>query len=187
MATEQAFGAAMTRILRFEGGYAKDPADPGGETNFGISKRSYPDVDIASLTPARAIAIYRQDFWHKPRIDQLPDTIAGAVLDVGINMGPKVAVMLLQDALTLAGERVFSDGVIGPQTIGACDRVAPLALIALYRWRVSTHYLDIVDAKPSSRKFLSGWLRRAAALEMYPAVGQEPAIVPANDSAPQSA
>jgi hypothetical protein len=31
-------------------GYVNDPSDPGGETQWGISKRSYPDVDIKALT-----------------------------------------------------------------------------------------------------------------------------------------
>ena len=37
-------------VLEHEGGYVNDPDDPGGETNFGVAKRSHPDVDIANLT-----------------------------------------------------------------------------------------------------------------------------------------
>ena len=37
-------------VLHHEGGYVNDPKDPGGETNFGIAKRSHPDVDIKNLT-----------------------------------------------------------------------------------------------------------------------------------------
>ena len=36
-------------VLEHEGGYVNDPKDPGGETNFGIAKRSHPDVDIKNL------------------------------------------------------------------------------------------------------------------------------------------
>ena len=35
--------------LHHEGGYVNDPDDLGGETNFGIAKRFYPDVDIKNL------------------------------------------------------------------------------------------------------------------------------------------
>ena len=38
-----AFERAVARVLSDEGGYVDNPADPGGETNFGISKREYPD------------------------------------------------------------------------------------------------------------------------------------------------
>ena len=36
-------------VLEHEGGYVNDPKDPGGETNFGVAKRSHPDVDIANF------------------------------------------------------------------------------------------------------------------------------------------
>ena len=32
-----------------ESGYANNPKDPGGETNFGINKRAYPKEDIKIL------------------------------------------------------------------------------------------------------------------------------------------
>ena len=38
-------GPYPTGMLSYEDGYANDPNDPGGETNWGISKRAYPDVD----------------------------------------------------------------------------------------------------------------------------------------------
>ena len=37
------FQKAIEFVLRWEGGYVNDPDDPGGETNFGISKRAHPD------------------------------------------------------------------------------------------------------------------------------------------------
>lgn len=57
------FDKAIPTILRNEGGYVNNPTDPGGETNFGISKRSFPDVDIKNLTQEKAVAIYRSSFW----------------------------------------------------------------------------------------------------------------------------
>jgi lysozyme family protein len=40
------FDQIIDKVLKHEGGYVNDPNDPGGETNYGISKRAYPDVDI---------------------------------------------------------------------------------------------------------------------------------------------
>jgi lysozyme family protein len=34
------FDTAVELILKHEGGWVKDENDPGGETNFGISKRA---------------------------------------------------------------------------------------------------------------------------------------------------
>jgi len=40
------FERAVTHVLLHEGGYSNDPNDPGGETQYGISKRAYPNEDI---------------------------------------------------------------------------------------------------------------------------------------------
>ena len=50
-------------VLHHEGGYVNDPKDPGGETNFGIAKRSHPDVDIKNLTKGDATKIYKGLCW----------------------------------------------------------------------------------------------------------------------------
>ena len=38
------FIEAVARVLADEGGYVNNPSDPGGETNFGISKRELTHV-----------------------------------------------------------------------------------------------------------------------------------------------
>ena len=44
------FEDAIEFVLLHEGGYSWDPKDPGGETRFGISKKSYPNLNIKNLT-----------------------------------------------------------------------------------------------------------------------------------------
>jgi lysozyme family protein len=51
-------------ILAVEGGYVNNPADPGGETKYGISKRAYPNIDIAKLTLDQALNIYYNAYWQ---------------------------------------------------------------------------------------------------------------------------
>jgi len=83
------FSRAINTILKNEGGYVNNPNDPGGETNYGISKRSFPDVDIRNLTQEKAIAIYRASYWGKyPLLDQLDSQeVATKVFDLMVNMG----------------------------------------------------------------------------------------------------
>ena len=57
------FDSAFTKLLGHEGGYVCHKDDPGGETCWGISKRSYPHEDIKNLTQERAKQIYKRDFW----------------------------------------------------------------------------------------------------------------------------
>lgn len=164
MASETTFQTAMSRVLLMEGGYSNDPNDPGGETNFGISKRSYPDRDIANLSQADAVAIYREDFWQKTQIVSLADAVAGAAFDLAVNMGAKAGIKIVQRAISFAGTTIVDDGVIGPATMRASFAVDPVKVIALIRWQACLHYLAIVDGRPASRRYLDGWLRRACAL-----------------------
>jgi lysozyme family protein len=53
----------MDFIFRWEGGYVNDPADPGGETKYGISKNANPGVDIKNLTKEDAKRIYHDKYW----------------------------------------------------------------------------------------------------------------------------
>ncbi len=83
------FNEAIERVLKHEGGYVNDPTDKGGETNYGISKRAYPDLDIKNLTKEDAKKIYYQDYWLKSYADQLPIDVRYIHFDTAINMGLK--------------------------------------------------------------------------------------------------
>jgi lysozyme family protein len=101
------FDEAFTRLLGHEGGYSNDPQDPGGETNWGISKRTYPTVDIKSLTQEGAKAIYLRDFWDP--LGQAHPAIKFQVFDFAVNGGLSVAIHKLQAAIGAA-----DDGHWGP-------------------------------------------------------------------------
>lgn len=85
------FEKAFEIIVGLEGGYVNDPNDPGKETKFGISKRSYPDLDIKNLTLDRAREIYLQDYWKKAGCDALPFQYGCLVFDCAVNQGVSVA------------------------------------------------------------------------------------------------
>jgi lysozyme family protein len=85
------FNTAVALVLKHEGGLVDNPQDPGGLTNFGISKRAYPSLDIANLTVDDAKAIYQRDYW-KPFMEQEVDQrIANCALDCAVNQGLAVA------------------------------------------------------------------------------------------------
>ena len=71
------FDEIIEITLEHEGGYVHDPKDLGGETNFGIAGRFYPDVDIKNLTKEGAKDIYKKDYWDKNKVDDLPDIVKG--------------------------------------------------------------------------------------------------------------
>jgi len=148
------FEEAIKKTLKWEGGYSNDLQDPGGETNFGITKRDHQDLDIANLTVEQAIEIYRKNYWHP--LYGLIDSQAFAtkIFDAGVNMGPRKAVKILQGVLA-----VTVDGLFGPGTLARTNYLGEAALDP-YKAALEAYYLSMVDKKPELRRFLAGWRRR---------------------------
>ena len=145
-----------------EGGYVKDLKDAGGETKYGISKRSYPHLDIKNLTRDQACKIYFCDFWMKAKCEQIDDeNIATKFFDLAVNMGIPQAVKLIQRALRSAGQTVADDGIIGPITLTAINKADPTDLLAALKSEAAGYYRLIANANPSQQKFIEGWLNRA--------------------------
>lgn len=147
------FDDAFERLVGHEGGYVNHPADPGGETKFGISRRSYPGEDIKGLTLARAKAIYLRDFWGPAGCDALPDTLRFDHFDFAVNSGPHTAIVTLQ---RVVGET--QDGVIGPRTLQAVQSMPETRLVARY----SGARLAFMANLPTWPAFGRGWARRIA-------------------------
>ena len=151
------FDLAIPIVLRHEGGYVNDPSDPGGETNFGISKRRYPDVDIKNLTIADASAIYLRDWWTRYNYGAIfPQAVASKVFDTAVNLGPSRAHKMLQEAVG-----VTADGVIGPATLGVVNTMNSLTLLFAFQNLQASYYRNLVLADPTLQKFLNGWIARA--------------------------
>lgn len=147
-------------VLQNEGGYSNDASDAGGETKFGISKRSYPDIDMANLTEDQAAAIYERDFWAP--YASFPDRVATKVFDLAVNMGHKQAVLILQRALRCCGAlNVKDDGVLGPVTKSAVQVANQDLLIVALRSEAAGVYRLLAAKNPSQQKFLMGWLKRS--------------------------
>lgn len=156
------FSSIVRWIFAHEGGYVNDPVDPGGETNYGISKRSYPNEDIRGLTIDRAAAIYYADWWKRYHIYRLEsDRVAAKVLDACVNVGPRTGIKLLQMAIKRCGNAIQVDGHIGPETSKAANMCEAGRLAAELADLLAAYYIEKVKAHPERRKYLNGWLRRA--------------------------
>jgi len=151
------FDEIIEVVLHHEGGYVNDPKDPGGETNFGIAKRSHPDVDIANLDKQGAKEIYKVHYWYKNKVDDMPDQLKHIYFDMCVNQGKGRAVKILQKAANAKGADLVVDGGLGPKTISAMDGVE-LERVRAYRVK---YYADLVTRKPDLERFYFGWYRRA--------------------------
>ena len=143
--------------MKYEGGYANDPDDPGGETKFGISKRAYPDEDIKNMSEGRAMQIYYEDYYRNVKADQMPERIAWQVFDFGVNAGVARSARMVQ---RLVG--AYPDGKIGPTTIALINRhKGEFPLHILFMSARIRHYLDLTEKNIRNMKYLRGWLLRA--------------------------
>lgn len=178
------FEPALDVVLRHEGGYADNPNDPGGATNFGVSLRFLKGIgdedkdgwlvgdldhdgdvdgdDIRAMTRGDAAAIYRRQFWERYGYDKIrSQAVAEKVFDLSVNTGPGRAHRILQEALGRSGRRVKVDGQLGPRTREAVNSVDGRQLLADIRLEQLSFYRQLVVRKASLSEFLRGWERRA--------------------------
>ena len=160
------FLTAVDRVLRNEGGYSSNPADPGGATKFGISAREYPGINIATLTREDAMKIYWREWWLKFGFARLPTAAAAKTFDLAVNIGSAHAIVCLQRALRACGHRVSEDGSLGAETALAAARADSAALISALRSEAASYYrvtaaLARGPRRNGDQEFLQGWLNRA--------------------------
>jgi lysozyme family protein len=159
-------------VIGNEGGFTSDPQDPGNwtggavgagrchGTKFGISAAAYPDVDIANLTLDLAGSIYQRDYWQRIAGDRLPAALALLVFDAAVNSGVGRAARWLQQAA-----QVPQDGMIGPRTLAAINRVAeqPEGVANLCAEFLAQR-LWFMTSLPTWKTFGLGWARRLCRL-----------------------
>lgn len=148
--------------LREDGGYTNDPADPGGETKWGMSKRAHPNLDIKNLTLPEALAIYQREYYDKYKtfknspldLDSVSTSYAVAVFDTGVNCGVNrcyqwhlTAIKTKDPVKTLLGLR-------------------------------DARYTNLVAMNPSLQKFYKGWINRLNDLKKFCEILKDEASAP---------
>lgn len=151
------FDQAFTALLGNEGGYSNNPADPGGETMWGITlavaRANGYTAPMKDISQATAKGIYSRHYWL-PEFDQLPYKIAFALFDAAVNSGVTQAVRWLQRALGIA-----DDGKFGPITLAAVQAADPERLLMAF----NAERLDFMTRLSTWPTFGKGWARRIAA------------------------
>ncbi len=155
------FDKALAAVLHHEGGFVNHPADPGGMTNLGCTKkvweewvgRSVTEAEMRALKPSDVAPLYKARYWDKVRGDDLPSGVDYAVFDAAINSGPGRAAKWLQE---VAG--VPADGAIGPKTLAAVRAKPAAEIVEDY----SARRLAFLQALPTWATFGRGWGRRVS-------------------------
>jgi lysozyme family protein len=171
------FNLSINTILAHEGGWCCNPNDTGGETNFGISMRfiqnegvTLAELGLSDLNPGslknlkvnNAKNIYKKYFWDNNKYSQINDqTSATKVFDACVNMGPKRAHILAQQAVNKLGGNLTVDGSLGPKSIAAINNCDPVSFVKEMANQMANFYQNLVKTKPQMQIFLKGWLKRA--------------------------
>lgn len=158
--TPLSFESCFDRLIGHEGGYSDGDGDPGGETNWGISKRSYPHLNIANLTREEAKGIYRRDFWDRIAADTLAPAVRFQVFDFAVNSGIETAVRYLQRAYGVA-----DDGWWGPVSHAAAQAADETDTLLL----LNAERLDFMTRLRNWPAAGQGWARRIAGNLRYAA------------------
>ena len=158
----------FNRLIGHEGGYVNDPRDPGGETNWGITKRTAQangyQGSTRAMTREQAYKIYYSAFWLRYQCDKMPDAVAFQFFDAAVNHGLGNASRMLQRAVNVA-----DDGIIGNMTIAAIKKMAISDVIM----RLNAERLEFYCKLNTFATFGKGWVRRVAGNLKYGAIDNE--------------
>jgi lysozyme family protein len=136
---KQNYEFCIKEVLKSEGGYTNDPADSGGETNFGITQRET-SIPVKTMTQAQAIAIYKKKYWDTVDGDNLPSGVDYTVFDYGVNSGVGRAKKVLNQ---FKGEK-------------------PVILINKINDERQAFLNNLAVRRPKDQKFLKGWTSRVS-------------------------
>lgn len=153
------FNAAITKTLVREGGskVTNVANDKGGLTKYGITKASYPNVDVATLTEDQAKDIYRRDYWNPVKGDSITSQIvAESIFDTAVNMGPGTAVKLAQ---ATAGVKL-PDGISSQSLVDLINGISDKEFMLQFTIAKISRYASICNKDATQSKFLLGWINR---------------------------
>ena len=153
-------------MLKSEGGYVNNPADPGGMTNLGVTKatwenwvgRESDEAEMRELTPEKVEPLYKKKYWDAVRGDELPAGLDYLMFDFAVNAGAGRAIKTLQTAIG-----VTPDGGFGSITMAAVQAVDPVELIEKFSQAKENFYRSLTTFST----FGKGWLNRVADVKQH--------------------
>jgi lysozyme family protein len=174
-ADDAAFWEWWKKIIRFEGSLAAWKANPGnksdlgGETNWGVTKKTYmarakalglpaTPEGFAAMTPEQAMRFGRM-IWKGSGAPKITNTGVALVLADwywGAIDLPRFSALLKEKGRAAT----FKEGMPDAATIAFMNTLAPSELVELMSDAKKAQYTELAKKKPTQQKFLQGWLDR---------------------------
>lgn len=160
------FCKAVQFVFQSEGGTNYSSQDRGGLTNYGISKKQYPHLDIAELTKNDALKIYYTDYWLHTKCYTMQKPLAIAIFDTAVNCGNHSVGVWLQKSINntkpMTLPLLVVDGIIGSKTIRTLERCNQnCVLLKLIAHRLN-RYTRLTAKDPTQKIFIIGWISRVS-------------------------
>ena len=156
----ETYDKAFSIVVGMEGGWVNNPADPGGETNWGITwvtlrtaiSKGLVDATttVKTLTQDQAKIIYKALYWDAVHGDVMTEPMCILVFDSAVNQGITPAIKMLQRALN-----VTQDGVFSTATAAAAMKATPWHCARFMSYRAMRY-----QSTRNFDKFGEGWLIR---------------------------
>lgn len=185
------FFESFQKTISNEEYYTNDPADNGGETFMGVSRKHNPkwsgwtEIDrlkesdnfprcLKENKKLKQIVrkLYKRCYWDKVQGDEIPNQeIANELFDTSVNLGVTEAITIMQNGLNILNRNgrlyddLVMDGKFGPKTRRALmfflEIDNPKYLLKVLNILQGTHYIAVMRHDPKQEKFARGWLERA--------------------------
>lgn len=173
------FDTLVSELLGIEGGYANDPADSGGETNWGVTVATARRYGYAGpmrdMTREHAKAIYKSRYWTDPGFEAvagMAPEVAAELFDTGVNAGVGAAAAFLQRCLNVLNRNgadyadIATDGDIGPGTLRALHGYVlkrgtegQIILVRMLNCLQGAFYIELAERRQKDERFVYGWIR----------------------------
>ena len=158
-------------VLKFEGGFANHPSDPGGATNSGVTLSTFRNVygkdktvqDLKNMTNEQWEHIFKTRFWDRWKADDIDNQAIANLLVDWLWASGVYGIKYPQEVLG-----VKTDGIVGLKTLAAINYYPNKKELFEKLWnRRKKHFEDIVRNRPQSKVFLKGWLRRLSDFKWF--------------------
>ena len=158
-------------VLKWEGGFANHPSDPGGATNSGVTLSTFRSVygknktvqDLKNMTNEQLEYIFKTRFWDRWKADDIDNQAIANLLVDWLWTSGVYGIKYPQEVLG-----VKTDGIVGLKTLAAINYYPNKKELFDKLWnRRKKHFEDIVRNRPQSKVFIKGWLRRLSDFKWF--------------------
>ncbi len=177
MPHDELFALVHPFVMKWEGEkYTDNPRDNGGVTKYGITQgtltgwlgRKASKTEVKNLTRETADKIFKANYFDRVKCEQMAPRIAAVVYNGSVLHGVSRSGRFVQKALnalgvTVEGEAVEVDGIIGKQTLAGIDKSNTD--------RQCDAYIEIQEGFLRRHEdfdyYGKGWLNRTGALRVF--------------------